>query len=53
MKLLVDTSVLIDTLRVRHGRRKLLASLVEDGHHLAATAINIAEIYSGIRAGEE
>jgi predicted nucleic acid-binding protein len=53
MKLLVDTSVLIDTLRVRHGRRKLLASLVEDGHHLATTAINIAEIYSGIRAGEE
>src|SRR5215470_15583811 len=53
MKLLLDTSVLIDTLRLQHGRKELLASLVEDGHHLATTAINVAEVYSGIRAGEE
>ena len=53
MKLLLDTSVLIDTLRLQHGRRKLLADLAEEGHHLATTAVNVAEIYSGIRAGEE
>ena len=53
MELLLDTSVLIDTLRLRHGRKELLAELVEDGNRLATTAINIAEIYSGVRAGEE
>jgi predicted nucleic acid-binding protein len=53
MELLLDTSVLIDTLRLQHGRKELLAELVEDGNRLATTAINIAEIYSGARAGEE
>ena len=53
MKLLLDSSVLIDTLRLRHDRKELLAELVEAGHHLATTAINIAEIYSGVRPGEE
>lgn len=53
MKLLLDTSVLIDTLRVQHGRKELLSRLVEDGHRLTTTAINVAEIYSGVRAGEE
>lgn len=53
MTFLLDTSVLIDTLRSRQGRRELLAGLVGDGHSLATTAINIAEVYSGIRPGEE
>jgi hypothetical protein len=53
MNLLLDTSVLIDVLRFQHGRKDLLARLVEDGHRLATTAINVAEIYSGVRAGEE
>jgi predicted nucleic acid-binding protein len=53
MTFLLDTSVLIDTLRLRHGRRELLAQLAQDGHHLTTTAINVAEIYSGIRAAEE
>jgi predicted nucleic acid-binding protein len=53
MKFLLDTSVLIDTLRLQHGRKELLAELVEEGHHLITTAINIAEIYSGTRPGEE
>src|SRR5690348_14980729 len=53
MKLLLDTSVLIDTLRLQHGRRELLAELAEAGHHLATTAINVAEIYSGVRRSEE
>jgi predicted nucleic acid-binding protein len=53
MTFLLDTSVLIDTLRLRQGRRELLVQLVREGHLLATTAINIAEIYSGIRPGEE
>jgi predicted nucleic acid-binding protein len=53
MDLLLDTSVLIDTLRARNGRKELLARLVEGGHHLATTALNIAEVYAGIRSGEE
>ena len=53
MTFLLDTSVLIDTLRSRHGRKELLASLLKDGHNLATTAINVAEIYSGVRTDEE
>jgi predicted nucleic acid-binding protein len=51
--LLLDTSVLIDVLRSRKARRELLERLVLDGHHLATTALNVVEIYMGIRAGEE
>jgi predicted nucleic acid-binding protein len=50
--LLLDTTVLIDVLRGRHDRRALLAGLVEAGHTLATAAINIAEIYAGMRPEE-
>jgi predicted nucleic acid-binding protein len=53
MKLLLDTSVLIDILRIQHGRKELLRALAEEGHHMATTAVNVAEVYSGVRAGEE
>jgi predicted nucleic acid-binding protein len=53
MDIVLDTSVLIDALRLRHKRRELLARLVAEGHHLATTALNIAEVYAGMRAGEE
>jgi predicted nucleic acid-binding protein len=52
MRLLLDTSVLIDTLRQRHGRRELLAGLVQAGHTLATTALNVAEVYAGMRPEE-
>jgi len=48
MQLLLDTSVLIDALRLRHGRRELLAELVQAGHTLATTALNVAEVYAGM-----
>ena len=35
------------------NRRALLASLVAEGHGLATSAINIAEVYAGMRPGEE
>jgi predicted nucleic acid-binding protein len=52
MRLLLDTSVLIDALRLRHRRRELLAELVEAGHTLATTALNVAEVYAGMRPNE-
>ena len=53
MKLLLDTSVLIDVLRLRKQRREWLAQLVRDGHTLSTTTLNIAELYAGMRPGEE
>ena len=53
MIVLLDTTVLIDALRARQNRRVLLAELVGAGHTLATAAINIAEVYAGMRLGEE
>lgn len=53
MKLLLDTSVLIDVLRQRNRRREWLAELVRGGHTLSTTTLNIAEIYAGMRPAEE
>jgi hypothetical protein len=53
MRLLLDTSVLIDTLRHRRGRRELLARLASDGHALATSVLNIAEVFAGMRPDEE
>jgi predicted nucleic acid-binding protein len=52
MRLLLDTSVLIDTLRLRHNRRELLAELALAGHTLATTSLNVAEVYAGMRPDE-
>jgi predicted nucleic acid-binding protein len=52
MRLLLDTSVLIDVLRLRSHRRELLAELVQAGHMLATTALNVAEVYAGMRPDE-
>lgn len=53
MILLLDTTVLIDVLRARKDRRGLLAGLVEGGHTLATSAMNIGEVYAGMRPAEE
>jgi predicted nucleic acid-binding protein len=53
MKLLLDSTVLIDVLREKHGRRVLLAELVARGKVLATSAINVGEVYSGLRVAEE
>jgi hypothetical protein len=52
MRLLLDTSVLIDVLRSRRGRRELLAKLAREGHGLATTALNVAEVFAGMRPEE-
>ena len=53
MHLLLDSSVLIDALRLRRGRRQWLAGLVRGGHSLATSTLNIAEVYAGMRPQEE
>lgn len=53
MRLLLDTSVLIDALRARRARRSWLAELVRAGHSLETSTLNIAEVYAGMRPEEE
>ena len=52
-QIVLDTTVLIDALRNRNQRRALLASLVVSGQELATSKICIAEIYGGLRPGED
>jgi predicted nucleic acid-binding protein len=53
MQLLLDTSVLIDALRLHRGRRQWLAGLVRAGHTLATSALNVAEVFAGMHPHEE
>lgn len=53
MRFLLDTTVLIDALRSRNARRAWLAELVRAGHSLETSALNIAEVYAGMRPEEE
>jgi predicted nucleic acid-binding protein len=53
MQILLDTSVLIDALRMRRGRRQWLAELVRAGHSLATSALNLGEVFAGMRPEEE
>jgi predicted nucleic acid-binding protein len=50
---LLDTSVIIDVLNNKRNRPALLRELLNDGHVLACCAINITEVYAGLRRGEE
>lgn len=50
---LLDTTVLIDVLNGKRNRRALLYDLLEAGHLLACCAINVTEIYAGMRTKEE
>lgn len=53
MRLLLDTTVLIDALRGRGGARTALTEAARTGHELGTSAINLAEVYSGLRSTEE
>jgi predicted nucleic acid-binding protein len=53
LTLLLDTTVLIDVLRARRGRREMLAGLIRAGHSLTTTVMNVAEVYAGMRPAEE
>ena len=51
--ILIDTSVIFDHVNGRFGRTQFLDQLVEQGHVLACCPVNIAEVYAGLRPGEE
>ena len=50
---LLDTSVIIDALNNKRGRRDFLLGLVKQGHLLACCPINVTEVYAGMRPKEE
>ncbi|MGA3028196.1 MAG: type II toxin-antitoxin system VapC family toxin [Bryobacteraceae bacterium] len=50
---LLDTTVIIDALNEKRGRRQMLRELVLQGHVLACSPINVAEVYAGMRPREE
>jgi predicted nucleic acid-binding protein len=52
MKILLDTSVVIDALRERQGRHEFLDLRKRAGDTLACSAVNVAEVYAGMRPKE-
>jgi predicted nucleic acid-binding protein len=50
--LLLDTTFLIDVLNDRRGRADLMERMILEQHTLACCAINVAEVYAGLRAPE-
>ncbi len=53
MTYLLDTNVLLDVLNDRYGRPQLLLQLSHQDILLACCAINVTEVYMGMRPGEE
>jgi predicted nucleic acid-binding protein len=53
MTYLLDSSVLIDALNDRNGRLQLLTEISQQDILLACCAINVTELYMGMRPGEE
>jgi predicted nucleic acid-binding protein len=50
---LLDTSVIIDVLNGKRNRDALLKGLLSQGDLLACCAVNVSEVYAGMRAKEE
>lgn len=50
---LLDSSVIIDAINSKKGRRQFLRDLITAGNFLACCAINVTEIYAGIRPNEQ
>jgi predicted nucleic acid-binding protein len=53
MTYLLDSTVLIDALNDRNGRPQFLAQLSHQDILLACCAVNVTEIYMGMRPGKE
>lgn len=50
---LLDTSVIVDTLNDKRGRAELLRQLLDQGHLLACSSVQVTEVYAGLRSHEE
>src|SRR5215469_8849008 len=53
MTCLLDTNVLLDVLNNRNGRPQLIAQLSQQDILMACCAVNVTEVYMGMRRGEE
>jgi predicted nucleic acid-binding protein len=53
MTYLLDSSVLIDVLNDRNGRPEFVAQLSRQDILLACCAVNVTEIYKGMRSDEQ
>ena len=51
-QLLLDTNFLIDVLNDRRGRADLMKRFIVGGDVLACCAINVSEVYAGMRSSE-
>jgi predicted nucleic acid-binding protein len=52
MNILLDTSVIIDALNSRRGRRELIEQHNQAGDNLACCVISMAEVYAGMMPHE-
>ncbi len=52
MKILLDTSVIIDALRKKRGRHEFLNLSRQAGDTHACSAVSVAEVYAGMRPKE-
>jgi predicted nucleic acid-binding protein len=50
---LLDTSVIIDVLNGKRGRRGFLLGMAKQGSVFACCPINVTEVYAGLRPNEE
>jgi predicted nucleic acid-binding protein len=49
---LLDTNVIVDAINGRKGRNRLLEGLLDQRNLLACCAINVTEVYAGMRPHE-
>jgi predicted nucleic acid-binding protein len=52
-KFLADTSLIIDLINNRNGRREFIRQLLKPGYTLSCCTINVIEVYTGMQPGEE
>jgi predicted nucleic acid-binding protein len=50
--ILLDSNVIFDALNGRRGRAEYLQRLLGEGHLLACCAVNLTEVYAGLREHE-
>ncbi len=53
VKILLDTTVLIDLLRGRGDGVAMVQSAAQSRSELVTSAVNVAEVHAGLRSGEE
>ena len=49
---LLDSTLIVDALNEKRGRADLIDRLVREGNFLACCAINVGEVYAGMRPAE-